>query len=97
MDSEEVKGATPAFNLKQIAMDGSDFGLNQGGFDTHGSLGHGAALDHCCHGMHYGMDYADHNDSLIESLTVAHVANGMDPQEAVLQARLQAPLIQPLF
>jgi hypothetical protein len=25
------------------------------------------------------------------------VANGMDPLEAALQARLQAPLIQPLF
>jgi len=78
-------------------MDGFDVGFDHGGFDTHGALGHGGALDSGCHCLHDGIDCADHHDSLIESLTVAHVANGMDPLEAALQARLQAPLIQPLF
>jgi hypothetical protein len=97
MEIGGVKGATPTFNSEQTAMDGFDVGLEHSGLDANSALGHGSALDHGCHGLHDGMNHADHHDSLIESLTVAHVANGMDPLEALLQARLQAPLIQSLF
>ncbi|MEI8250174.1 MAG: hypothetical protein WCF98_03285 [Synechococcus sp. ELA057] len=34
---------------------------------------------------------------LTETLTLAHVVHGMDPLQAVLEAQLQAPLIQPLL
>jgi hypothetical protein len=34
---------------------------------------------------------------LTQSLTVGHVVHGMDPLQAVLEAQLQAPLIQPLL
>lgn len=36
-------------------------------------------------------------DHLLESLAVAHIANGMDPAAAALQARLDAPLLRPLL
>jgi hypothetical protein len=34
---------------------------------------------------------------LTQALTVGHVVHGMDPLQAVLEAQLQAPLIQPLL
>ncbi len=34
---------------------------------------------------------------LTEALTVAHISQGMDPLQAVLEAQLQAPLIEPLL
>lgn len=58
------------------------------------------------------MDWFDHNaidpsqsftadfgcePDITQALTVAHVVQGMDPLQAVLEAQLQAPLIQPLL
>jgi hypothetical protein len=37
------------------------------------------------------------SSDLTEPLTLAHVSQGMDPLQAVLEAQLQAPLIQPLL
>ncbi len=34
---------------------------------------------------------------LTEALTIAHVSKGMDPLQAVLEAQLQAPLIEPFL
>ena len=52
----------------------------------------------------YGVHSAPHctpdvscTPDLTEALTVAHVSQGMDPLQAVLEAQLQAPLIQPLL
>jgi len=36
-------------------------------------------------------------DGLTQSLAIAHVAHGMDPLEAALQAQLEAPLLGPLL
>lgn len=36
-------------------------------------------------------------DGLAEALAVAHVAHGMDPLDAALQAQLDAPLMKPFL
>jgi hypothetical protein len=36
-------------------------------------------------------------DHFSQVLTAAHIANGMDPLDAALQAQLDAPLIRPLL
>jgi hypothetical protein len=42
-------------------------------------------------------DCCDHSDSFSQSLIAAHIAHGMDPVQAALQARLDAPLIEPFL
>lgn len=37
------------------------------------------------------------SSDLTQALTAAHVSQGMDPLQAVLQAQLQAPLIEPFL
>jgi len=35
--------------------------------------------------------------NLVDALTVAHISNGIDPLQALLDAQLQAPLIKPFL
>jgi len=39
----------------------------------------------------------DCNPNLVDALTVAHISNGVDPLQALLDAQLQAPLIKPFL
>jgi hypothetical protein len=74
-----------------------------------GSLDHntccydqGNSLDeHCLHQLEgYGLEpttelHSQPNHGLSQQLTVAYVAQGMDPSQAALQAQLEAPLLEP--
>lgn len=63
-------------------------------FHPHG-LDHDPSLD-----AHCPMDVgAPHGamDGLTQSLAIAHVAHGMDPLQAALQAQLEAPLLGPIL
>ena len=50
--------------------------------------------------LNSGVDAPHHGsalEALSQSLATAHVANGMDPLDAALQAQLEAPLVHPLL
>ena len=74
-----------------------------GGLDPHAfGSEHSASLD--SHGLRvqdgFGIDPTpgleqQPDPSLHQQLTVAYVAQGMDPAQAALQAQLQAPLLEP--
>ncbi len=68
-------------------MDGFDLGDIDSRLDLTADSGLGDLLSDCC----------DRGHNLTQSLITAHVANGMDPMQAALQAQLEAPLIEPFL
>lgn len=66
---------------------GSEQGLS---LDGHGLHDHDACGIDPAQGLQQQLDH-----SVIQQLTVAYAAQGMDPAQAALQAQLQAPLLKP--
>jgi len=69
------------------------FDLIDPGHDAAYHFGYDLGLNRC-NSDASNLSNADH---LSEAIAAAHLANGMDPAAAALQARIDAPLIRPLL
>lgn len=72
-------------------MDSFEFGDIDNGLDSGLDLNSESLLSHPQH------DLCSDGNSFSDSLIAAHIAHGMDPVQAAMQARLDAPLIEPLI
>ena len=72
-------------------MDTFDINGHPSGFDLDPQLDGTAAL------TPDGLAHHGCLQDLTQALALAHIAQGMDPTAAVLQAQLDAPLIQPFL